>query len=113
MTWQPSTRGLGGSKALCSYRDCQDIADITDYYTRDSLAARFFCTHHWKSMKYYFNLVAACPYCIRSHKADYYREARTIDTVKISGKWWEVCATHKSVYDDSVDLTVDSWFDED
>lgn len=110
MGWKPTTRGVGGPKSLCAFEDCREDATDTNFYTRDSVAARFFCDRHWEYMVRYFAWVKRCLHCTRAHLADYYREHRTIDTVKFGGKWWELCETHKRVYDSEVELTLDSWF---
>jgi hypothetical protein len=104
MPWEPTTRGVSGKGTFCSFTDCKERNEITAFCTTDDVGTRYFCREHWEHIGFFFKLVKECDRCFRAHKADYYRDERTIDTVKYMGKWWELCTKHKKIYDDVVDI---------
>ena len=47
-------------------------------------------------------MIAKCDDCERNHPADLYKEYRAIDSVKRSGKWWDFCERHFTLYEENV-----------
>ena len=104
MSWTPTTRGIGGQKTLCSMSDCWDLNNNTAFYTVDSHGTRYFCEKHWNSLIQLFLLIEECTFCKRAHAADLYSDARNVDMLKCSEKWWDICSRHLSIYFESLDI---------
>lgn len=108
--WEPTTK-LGGKKVECSYHDCVDFNKNIFFYTNDSNSIRYFCDFHWDHITFLFTLISECLSCYRSHLAEFYKENRTLDTVKHNNKWWELCIRHKTIYEECVEFIFYSSFD--
>jgi hypothetical protein len=98
MAWEPTTRGTGDTRHVCHYGTCRLTNTELNMYVVDNHGVRYFCQEHWKWACLLFGIVKKCDKCRRNHSAELYEDARTLDSVKYGGKWWDLCHRHTNIF---------------
>lgn len=99
--------GTKGTEAICHYGNCQSMNVDLNLLVVDHNGIRYFCEAHWKWVISLFTKIKGCTQCRRNHRADVYKESRTVDTVKYQGGWWELCECHSYVIDKQLCIFID------
>jgi len=99
MTWKPTTRGVTPSEQMCHYGPCKELNRHMGLYVVDARGVRYFCQEHWEWISIFINIIKKCRVCRRNHRADLYKDSRTMSDIKYRGRWWDICKKHFEYYD--------------
>jgi len=88
----------------CAISDCNSKNKNTAHYSKDWGGIRYYCNDCWRLASIFFGtIVDLCKNCRVNYLAEYEEKARRPATVKILGRFYNMCPKHLSTYERNLD----------